>query len=178
MTEVEDIKNIMRDVRENSPILLVGKYMQVFKRMYKGDIKFVNNTETVRELVSYYNGLSNLDRPLIIEDLSFLDMSASFLLLKLVEECKFPVILLSSFDRVSEIILSRIKVYRKSLSEDVACEFLPPDKGMELIKEYLSEDTSTIDKHRWMAKNSPMLYFMERRVNKNIPSREKVMRFL
>ena len=94
MTEIQQIKKIVADIDSNTPILFVGKYMQLFKRMYRGDIKYVNNTETVRELVTYYKGISKLDRPLIIEDLSFLDTSASFMLLKLVEECKFPVILL------------------------------------------------------------------------------------
>ena len=62
--------------------------------------------------------------------------------------------------------------------EPVECAFMAADKGREAMEEYLAPDSSQIDRYRWMAKNSPMLYYVEKSVGNNVPNRNKIMRFL
>ena len=89
------ILKTMKNLKETSPALLMGDAVTVFKKMYSGPIKYVGNAQDVRDLVSYYYEVENLSHPLIIEDLFLLRDGDAFLLLKLVEEAKFQIVLLS-----------------------------------------------------------------------------------
>ncbi|MFW6029673.1 MAG: hypothetical protein ACOCRO_05400, partial [Halanaerobiales bacterium] len=118
MIKIKDIKKILDNIEENCPILLMGDAVIDFKKDYTNPVNKVRNIDDVRELVAYYSGIDFLDYPLVIEGLSFLDNKAVFVLLKLVEESELNIILLSKFDKISPIILSRIKTKIKYYKEE------------------------------------------------------------
>lgn len=166
----KNIKALMeatRNIRKTSPLLLLDDAVVMFKRMYSGPIKYIGNTEDVRDLVSYYYGVSQLDHPLVIEDLTNVKSDSVFLLLKLVEESKFPIVLLSIYDSVSPIILSRCRTILKFSIAPVDSQFLPAYKGKEVMDEYLSENSDVADRNRWYRDNSPMLYYYSKLLNKS-----------
>ena len=173
----KQVLDVVKNIRSNSPVILMADAVTVFKKLYSGPIKEVSSIEDVRDLVSYYYGIDNLNRPLIIEDLCLLTDSASFLLLKLVEEAKFPIILLSSYDKVSPIILSRCKYILKFSIADVSSLFMSASSGKEAMEEYLSEDSNQMDKYRWMRDNSPQLYYYSIRCN-NVSNVDKILKIL
>ncbi len=177
MTNIEVVKKTLQNIKTTSPVLLMADAVTVFKRMYSGPIKYVSNTEEVRELVSYYYGVKDLNHPVIIEDLCLLKEGASFLLLKLVEEATFPIILLSTYDKVSPILLSRCKSIIKFSLAEINCQFMPAYRGKEAMDEYLSEDSQIMDKFRWMRDNSPMLYYYTSQAGK-LPNIDKVLSIL
>lgn len=164
MNYIDKVRDVVSQIKYRTPILLIGDAVTIFKKMYSGPIKSVYTPDDVRDVVSYYHGIQDLSHPLIIEDLSSLSASSSFLLLKLVEEAKFPIILLSSYDKVSPIILSRCRAIVKFSIAEVTCQFLPAYKGKEAMDEYLSEDSEKMDQLRWMRDNSPMLYYYKMRL--------------
>lgn len=174
---VKQLRDIVQDIENKAPLLLIGAGALSFKRLYRGPLRSVRTTDEVRELVSYYTGINQLDHPLVVEDLSFIDKRSSFLLLKLVEEAKFPIILLSVFDNVSPIILSRVKTVVKGLEEPVTSEFLEPAKGYQAMREYLSPDSHKMDKLKWISKHSPLVYYMEQKLS-GVRNKEKIIRIL
>lgn len=177
MDYLEKVRTTVKSVKTNSPILLMSDAVVLFKKIYSGPIKSVSNSDEVRELVSYYYGVKELSHPLIIEDLSNLSESASFLLLKLVEEATYPIILLSLYDKVSPILLSRCKSVLKFSLTDFSCNFLPAFKGKEAMDEYLSEDSSKMDQIRWMRDNSPMLFYYKT-ILKEVVNVDKMLNIL
>ena len=174
----KDIISLTKDIKNNTPLLLIGEYMTVFKKLYKGNIKTLTSMTDVRDLVADYTGIRKLDKPLIIEDLGFLSIGALCLLLKLIEDSKFSVILLSTFDQIPSTILSRVKVFKKAFIEKIECEFMTPDKGIQALEDYLSPDTSPIDRSRWIARNSPMIYYIENNFKGKVANRDKVLNIL
>lgn len=177
MDYVAEVRNVVTGIRRNSPIILMNDAVVIFKRMYSGPIRSVSSISEVRDLVANYYEIKHLDYPLIIEDLCLLSQSASFLLLKLVEEARFPIILLSTHDKVSPILLSRCKRIVKFTMTPISCQFMPPFRGKEAMDEYLSEDSDKMDQLRWMRDNSPMLAYYRSKFG-NRPNIDKYLDIL
>lgn len=148
----------VNNIKDTSPLLLVGEAYFLFRKSYKGKILTVNS-ENIREIVSYYSSIS-LDYILVLEDIANLSSTEVNYLLKLVEDAKYPIILLASYDNINPILLSRIRTFVK-FSNPISSEFLSPSKGIEVIEDKLSSDTAYIDKVRYQMKYSPRLYYLE-----------------
>lgn len=148
------------------PAVLIGREAIDFKRKSRAPIKIIRNLEETRELVAYYSNLDSLDYDLIIEDLSFIPPAGVFLLLKLVEEAKFNIVLLSTYDVFDGVLLSKIAEFRKRPIDASISEFMPVDKGRARYEEMLSPDTHVIDRMRFMLKISPVLIYYEPMVGK------------
>lgn len=157
-------------IQETCPVLLVGGAVAVFKHTYKGTINELKNTEDVKEFVMGYTGIKS-SKPVVISDIGYLKSNASFLLLKLVEESSFPVILLSTIDKVDSILLSRIKRIVK-FPKDVNSgnTFMPMADAYDYVYgEDKSEDTNkrkltVSEKMTFYAENCPSLYEIEMKV--------------
>lgn len=129
--QIKVLQNTFSNVKDKSPILLVGGAMILFKRMSNKMIYSLKNTADVRDFISQFSGI-RFNKPVIVEDIGRLDEKASFLLLKLVEEAKFPIILLSYKDNISAILQSRVKTYIKfPIDSNTKCDFFPISTAQE-----------------------------------------------
>lgn len=129
--QVSILLNTFKDVKLKCPVLLVGGAVPLFKKMYKGMIYSLNNSNEIRDFVSRFSGIV-YDKTVVVEDIGRLDKQSSFILLKLVEEAKFPIVLLSYKDNISEILQSRIKTYIKfPLDSNTSCKFISLSEAQE-----------------------------------------------
>lgn len=157
--QVNTLLKTFKDVKDKTPVLLVGGAVPLFKRMYKGMIYSLYNSKDVRNFINQFSGIT-VDKTIVVEDIGRLDEKASFLLLKLVEEAKFPMVLLSYKDNISEILQSRIKTYIKfPIDENTGCKFLTVSDAQEdLCDEYgniVVDEDSLIN---YCAENCPVFY--------------------
>ena len=160
MKQVSIIQNILNPstIKETCPVLLIGKAVSIFKRMYKGVIQELRSADDVREFVAEYTGIFS-SQPVVISDLSNLTENATFLLLKLVEEAKFPAIVLSSQDSVNGIILSRIKrIIKFPDDSNTNNSLLSIAEASELLE---SNESFKNNKIKFYAENCPQLYEIE-----------------
>ena len=164
-------------VRSRSPLLLMGGEVFDFRKGTQYPVRSVRTSDDVRELVAYYTGVEQVANPLVVEDLSFLDGRSSFLLLKFVEESPIPIILLSLYDRVSPIILSRMRIVKKKpLQTAVKSLFGNPSDMFSKMGEELKE-SHTIERQKFMLENSPILYLWSE-TYKYVRNRNKVYQLL
>lgn len=157
----DNIKNI----NNKTPLMIVGGAVPMFKRMYKGNIYRITNPNETRDFVSNFTGLT-LDKPVVLEDISLLSYGAQFLLLKLVEEAKFPIVLLTLQDRVSPIILSRVKTYIKfPLDFDVKCNNMDIATAQteldRMVEEQKISPSNKEETNKFYAENCPELLYLE-----------------
>ena len=54
MTKIEYIYSVMKEVKDKTPILLVGGAAFIYKRLYKGNIYRLYDTSDVKELISNF----------------------------------------------------------------------------------------------------------------------------
>lgn len=165
---------VVNNLKETSPILIMGEAYYVFKKAWKDKIIYLDN-ENIIDIVSYYSVVKT-DYPLVFEDISYLRPQAVNYLLKLVEESKTPLILLASVDNINEILLSRIKSKIKVV-KPVSSEFRTPKEGLDIIEESLSKDSAFYDVVRYQAKYSPYLYYLESNL-KNVSNSRKIIEIL
>lgn len=145
-------------IQDTCPVLLVGKAVSLFKQMYKDPIRELKNNAEVREFVTEYTGI-NSPKPVVISDIGYLQRNTAFLLLKLVEEAKFPVILLSTDDKVDSILLSRVKrVVKFPMDEITNNNLLPISDAFEQV---YGNEKKVVDKIKFYAENCPQLYKLE-----------------
>lgn len=145
-------------IKETCPVLLIGKSVSLFKHLYKGSIRELKNTDDVRDFVSEYTGIES-SKPVVISDIGYLNKSASFLLLKLIEEAKFPAIILSTEDKVDSIILSRIKTLVKfPLDDKTDNSLLPVSNAFQMV---YGDEKTVMNKISFYAENCPELYKLE-----------------
>ena len=151
--------NVFKNVPEKSPVLLVGGAVSLFKRMYKGMIYSLYNINDVRTFVSRFSDIS-FDKTVVVEDIGRLDKQSSFILLKLVEESKFPMVLLSYKDNISDILMSRIKTYIKfPISDNTSCKFLSVSEAQSDLCDELGRITVDDDALvTYCAENCPVFY--------------------
>lgn len=159
------------------PLLVVGSAVVEFKKAYTDVIVRVQDIEGLREIVSYYTAIKELDRLLVIEDIAFLPRKADGILLKFVEESPLKIVILSTFDVVDSVLVSRFKRVIKFSKEETDSLFLSTKEGYSKVEEELSENTSKFDRLRYIGKYSPKIYFMESQM-KGIRNKEKIMQIL
>ena len=151
MTDYEYIYNSMKDINGKTPVLLIGGASEVFKKIYRGNIYQVYNTEELKEfLLEFYNTV--YDRPIVLEDISSLYKDS--ILLKFVEETTIPLILLASKDNLSLPLHSRIKTVLKLPLEPSKCNFI----SMLEAHEHITNNELTGDNlDSYLADNCPEL---------------------
>lgn len=152
-------------IRDTSPVLLVGKAVPLFKQMYKDPIRELKNTEDVKDFIMEYTG-KTFSKPVVISDLGYLQKQTAFLLLKLIEEAMFPVILLSTEDKIDSILLSRVKrVVKFPLDERTDNSFMPISDAFNKV--YGDSEEKPVNKINFYAENCPMLYKLESEIPYN-----------
>lgn len=151
MTNYEYIYETMKDVKDKTPILLIGGASIIFKKLYRGNIYQVYNTEELKEfLLEFYNTI--YDKPIVLEDIS--SISKDSILLKFVEETTIPLILLASRDNLSLPLHSRIKTIVKLPLEPSSCNFT----SILEAHEYITNNDLTGDElDKYLADNCPKL---------------------
>ena len=145
-------------IQETCPVLLVGKAVSLFKGMYKDPIRELKNNDDVKELVTEYTGIKS-PKPVVISDIGYLQRHSAFLLLKLVEEAKFPVILLSTEDKVDSILLSRVKRVIKFPMDEVTNNNLIPIS--DAFAQVYGDEKKVMNKTKFYAENCPEMYRLE-----------------
>ena len=99
---------------EMCPCLLIGKYVTEFKKVYKDTIERVYTLDDVRNLIDSYDGVSSVNSKfLVLDGIGYLSHVGQNSLLKFIEESKLPIIILSYGDKISPIIMSRMKIIVK-----------------------------------------------------------------
>lgn len=159
------------------PLLVMGSAVTSFKKAYTDVIVQVRDMESLRETVSYYNNIPFLERILVIEDLSFLPRKADGVLLKFIEESPLKIVILSTFDVVDSVLLSRFKRVIKFSSEKINSQFLSVKEGYAKVEDELSDNTSRYDRLRYVAKYSPKILFIEKNIGK-VGNKDKIMQIL
>jgi hypothetical protein len=175
------IKQILSE-KELCPCILLGKYVAEFKKIYKGKIFSAYKLEDVKYIVNNYLGMSDLDdRYFVIDGIGFLSAIGQNALLKFIEESKLPIILLSYYDKVSPIILSRIKfVFKKPTKEVTNLKFSRVRDALSIIDEKKKSDTdfSDMEEIKFYAENCPPAFVLKYSAGDYDYSSQKILRLL
>lgn len=170
---LDPVKTVL-DNPDYCPCLLLGKLAVEFKRQYKGKIFLVGNLEAVRGVVNEYSGISDLEgRYCVLDGVGFLSDIGQNSLLKFIEESKFPVILLSYYDKVSPIIMSRMKfVFKAPIMEVDNLKFMRAEDCFNALDEKSKQEELTMDDRvKYFAENCPLAYYIENSGNYDSGSR-------
>jgi hypothetical protein len=141
----------MKDVTNKTPVLLVGGAMFIFKKMYRGNIYRLENTDDAKDFIERFYNIE-YNKPIVVEDISLLYRDT--ILLKLVEEIKLPLILLASEDNISNTLQSRIKTYIKYPVNEIKCSY---NKILESLDYINQNDLSSKDLDIYISNNCPEL---------------------
>lgn len=158
------------------PLVCVGDAVSDWKKYYKGPIVQVKDEKELKEQIAYYSGLTDIGRLLVIEDISFVS-NANAILLKFIEESKLPIVLLSRYDKIDSVLLSRIKRIEKYYRDKTDSRLLSCKKGQEMMESVLSQDSHYYDIVRYQGKFSPKLYYLSKAVNVN-RVRRRILEFV
>jgi len=151
MTNLEYIYETMKDIKGKTPILLIGGASVIFKKIYRGNIYQVYNTEEVKDFLMQFSNVE-YDKPIVLEDISAIQRDS--VLLKLVEETTIPLILLASKDNITLPLHSRIKTTIKLPLEPSKCSFV----SILEAHEYITNNELTGDEFdSYIADNCPEL---------------------
>ena len=175
MAKPIDLKKCIENIYNTSPILIIGDARLLFIKAWQYKINRVSNTKDLRELVDYYSTIED-SKPLVIDDLSLIQSSSLKLLLKLVEESKTPVILLSSFDNIDMILLSRIKTFIR-FNEPIKSDFLPLSDFYDALSNKDFKDSKQSDKLMFYRDKCPMYLELDFYI-KTSPNRDKLLSIL
>lgn len=142
------------------PCLLIGKYVNEFKRTYKGTIERCYSLNDVKRIVDEYDGITEVNSDfLVLEGVGYLSETGQNSLLKFIEESKLPIIVLSYSDKVSPIIHSRMKNVMKKWYDVKTLDFLPEDSALKNLNEKKKEpDFREENEIQYLAEACPMLY--------------------
>nr|DAY36472.1 MAG TPA: Redirecting phage packaging protein C packaging protein, DNA Binding.0A [Bacteriophage sp.] len=147
---------------EMCPCLLIGKYVTEFKKVYKDTIERVYTLDDVRNLIDSYDGISNVNSKfLVLDGIGFLSHVGQNSLLKFIEESKLPIIILSYGDKISPIIMSRMKIIVKRWDVVKNLNFSSVADTIAYINEKNStreDKMSEFDEVQIMANMCPSLY--------------------
>jgi hypothetical protein len=154
-----DLTNSIENVYTTSPLLIIGEARLLFIKAWKYKINNISNLNDLRELVNYYATIQD-NKPIVIDDLSLLQPNALRVLLKFVEESKTPLILLSSFDNIDSILLSRIKTFIR-FEEKIQSSFLNLNDFYNLLMDKDFSDTKNSDKMKFYRDKCPKYIQLE-----------------
>ena len=82
--------------------------------------------------------------------MSFLNEQCEGTLLKFIEETPLRVIMLSVYDKVSNVMLSRVKQVIKYQKDTVSSEFLSVSSGYKKLEDTLKPDSHYYDRVRYI----------------------------
>lgn len=166
-------------IEENNafPLLIMGDAVTDFKKSYRGMINSVEDLDGMRELIAYYTSIKGLDRLLVVEDISLFAKNGEGLLLKFVEETPLKLILLARFDKVSNVLLSRVKRVVKYYKEPVTSQFMTVSSGVQALESALEPGSHYYDRIRYMGKFSPKQIYLEKNIRQN-RNKEKILSFV
>lgn len=155
----EFIDKVLSD-RDLCPCLMIGKYVNEFKRQYKDVIERAYTLGDVRKLVEEYDGIENVHSGvLVIEGIGYLSSVGQNSLLKFIEESKLPIILLSYNDKISPIVMSRMKIVVKRWYPVKSLKFSRvPDALRTLNDKRKDGQMKEYEEIQFMADNCPTLY--------------------
>ena len=160
--EVSDFVHMVLNNEDMCPCLMIGMYVQEFKKQYKDVIERVYNIDNVRDLIDSYEGVTRVNSKfLVLDGVGYLSATGQNSLLKFIEESKVPIILLSYSDKVSPIIMSRMKVIVKRCSKVKNLDFSSVSDTLTFIDEKNStreEKMSEVEEVQIMANMCPSLY--------------------
>lgn len=160
--EVSDFVHMVLNNVGMCPCLMIGMYVQEFKKQYKDVIERVYNIDNVRDLIDSYEGVTRVNSKfLVLDGVGYLSATGQNSLLKFIEESKVPIILLSYRDKVSPIIMSRMKVIVKRCSKVKNLDFSSVSDTLTFIDEKNStreEKMSEVEEVQIMANMCPSLY--------------------
>lgn len=158
------IESILKDPNY-CPCLLLGRSSIDFKKAYQGRIFTVTSLEAVRDIVERYTGISDLEgRYCVLDGICFLSEVGQNSLLKFIEESRFPIVLLSYYDKVSPIIMSRVKFVFKSPTHEIKnLKFMKYKDALTALEDKQGkEELSNQDKLRFYIDNCPVAYYMDK----------------
>ncbi len=160
MTDDSVINRLVGKDYSICPCLLIGKSVNIFKHEFSGDIIRIYNLDDVRNVVEEYSGISDIrDGVLVLDGIGYLSNVGQNSLLKFIEESKIPLILLSYRDRISPIILSRMKVVYKLWYPVKSLNFSRVSDAMKALEEKKqSNRMSESEEVQFLADNCPTLY--------------------
>lgn len=142
------------------PALLIGKAANEFKRAYKGDIVRIYTFDEVKIMLDEYEGISSVESGvLVLDGIGYLSSAGQDALLKFLEESKVPIILLSFTDKVSPIIMSRMKTVIKIWFQVKSLTFMNVPTAREALAEKKRDGKMRfLEEVQFMADNCPSLY--------------------
>lgn len=129
--------NLLLGDTERCPCLMIGEgYVNTFKRIYKGRIITVYTLQDVRNLIEMCTGVRDVTGGyMVLDGVGKLSDVGQSSLLKFIEEMRVPIILLSYNDRVSPVIMSRMKIVVKSFGEVKSLDFAKTKDAVKYIKD-------------------------------------------
>ena len=148
--------NLLKGIRDKSPVLLVEKAALVFRENYHKEVYRVDNQKELKELVEAFTNISYTGL-LVIEDISKIyDLSV---LLKFLEETNTAVVLLAYQDcaSISSTLLSRVKTYVKA-------PYYPINSNLTNAKDAIdlwNMEQNKQDQDMFYAQESPELYYLK-----------------
>lgn len=142
------------------PCLMIGKYVNDFKHIYKDVIERVYTLNGVKRIVEEYDGIEHVNSGvLVLEGIGNLSDVGQNSLLKFIEESKLPIIILSYNDRVSPIIMSRMKIVVKKWYDIKKFDFIKVKDAMKAMNEKKKDPSfDEYQQVQFMADNCPALY--------------------
>ena len=168
MTDLEYMYENLKSIKNKTPLLIIGKGVPLFKKMYKGNIYNLTSLEDVREFISEFSEVE-LDFPIVIEDVSNLYRDSS--LLKLIEESKFPLVMLASKDNLSDALMSRMKYILKIPETNESIELVSISQASAELKD---KDWSQEEVNKYLADSCPQLLVLNDRIKK-MKNKDKII---
>ena len=168
MTDREYVYENLKTIKNKTPLIIIGeRAIYIFKRMYSGNIYKLENFTDVRDFISEFSGIE-LNFPVVIEDISKLYRDTP--LLKLVEDSKFPLVLLASQDNLSNAMMSRVKTIIKLPDEDYKCSLSSIQSALSELKD---KELSKEENIKYLAENCPQLLVLQDKIKK-IKNKDKI----
>lgn len=144
------VNNILKDPKKLTPCVLIGgSLVSTFKRCFKGTIETIYSIDDVRRVVDEYDGIESVNSGILaLVGVGALYETGQNSLLKFIEEAKLPIVILSSNDRVSPIIMSRVKFTYKLVNPIEDMKFEHMKSGLNRVEQALEDvrDKSLADK--------------------------------
>ena len=169
MTDAEYMYENLKSIKNKTPLLIIGeKAIYIFKQMYKGNIYTLENSVDVRDFITEFSDI-DLSFPIVIEDISKLYRDTP--LLKIVEDSKFPLVMLASQDNLSNAMMSRVKTIVKIPDENYRCNMISMETAVSELKDKELSKEETI---KYLAENCPQLLFLQDKIKK-MKNKDKII---
>lgn len=150
MSDRDEVIKFMSNIKGRTPILLIGKAANIFKKIYSNRIYNLKCEEDLQDINNM--NISKITKAIVIEDLSLVYNDEDFL--KLVEESTLQLILLASKDNLSEILMSRCKSILKIPELEIdKCNYIKEASALSTINSMSSVEEAEV----FLCNNCPQL---------------------